>query len=105
MSYRRMFEQREMLRWIEVRDRARRRGDDLPSLEEFRATRPLSSAARWREWRHDLFWYFRSYCLLAASEGNRIAAAGYALGAALLAPGNALRLLGRWVVDGGSSAS
>jgi glycosyltransferase involved in cell wall biosynthesis len=99
MSFRRMFEQREMLRWIEVRDSARRRGGPPPSLEEFRAERAPSKAARWRDLRHDLFWYFRSYCLLAVSEGNRLSAAGFALGAALLAPANAFRLLARVLAD------
>jgi len=99
MSFRRMFEQREMLRWIEVRDCARRSGQSPPSLEDCRATRVSWSAPRWRDLRQDLFWYFRSYCLLAVSERDRLAATGFALGAALLAPENALRLLYRWLVD------
>lgn len=104
MSYCRMFEQREMLRWIALREAARRRGEPLPSLERCRAMRRLGSADRWRDLRHDLFWYFRSYCLLASSEGNRFAAAGYALGAALLAPGNAVRLAGRRLLEGESGS-
>lgn len=95
MSFNRMFEQREMLRWIEVRDRARRSGRRTPCLEEFRAGRSPSSAARWRDVRRDLFWYFRSYCLLAVSEGNRLSAAGFAICAALVGPANAFRLLMR----------
>jgi len=92
MSFRRMFEQREMLRWILARDRARRRGRSVPSFAEFRAARPLWRTRRWRERQHDLFWFFRSYCLLSSGEGNSLTAAALALCAAAVAPYNAMRL-------------
>jgi glycosyltransferase involved in cell wall biosynthesis len=105
MSFHRMFEQREMLRWIEVRDRARRRGEPPPSLDELRARQKPTSAARWRDLRRDLFWYFRSYCLLALSERNRLSAAGFAICAALVGPSNALRLLARVLLHRNADAT
>jgi glycosyltransferase involved in cell wall biosynthesis len=93
MSFRRMFEQRARLRWIAVRDEARRRGERIPTLAELRDRSPAWSPRRWSELRHDLFWYLRSYCLLSVAEGRRTPAAALALGAALVAPGNAARLV------------
>ena len=92
MSFRRVFEQREMLRWILERDAARRGGRPLPSFAVFRAVRPWWRVRRWRERRQDLFWFFRSYCLLAVSDGETLAAAALGVCAAAVAPRNALRL-------------
>jgi hypothetical protein len=105
MSFNRMFEQREMLRWIEIRDRARRSRKPVPSLEEFRAARSPASSARWRDRRRDLFWYFRSYSLLAISEGKRLQAARFAICAALVGPANAFRLLTRVLLRRKASAT
>jgi glycosyltransferase involved in cell wall biosynthesis len=95
MSFRRMFEQRERLRWITARDRARAEGRPLPTLEAFRAQRPVFGRLYWRERRQDLFWFCRSYCWLALGEGRRLPAAALGACAAALAPGNALRAAGR----------
>lgn len=91
MSFRRIFEQREMLRWIEARAQARARGEPPVGLEAFRAERATGSVRWWQELRQDLFWYLRSFALLAAAEGNRPGAATFAVAAAFVAPGNALR--------------
>ena len=74
-----------------------------PSIRIERALGALDDRLRCRgiarDLRRDLFWYFRSYCLLTLGEDRRLAAGAFALGAALLAPENALRfsraLLGR----------
>jgi len=96
MSFRRMFEQREMLRLIMERDRARVRGQaPLVTLEQFRAARRPWSVRWWAELQQDLFWFFRSFYLLAAAQGWRLAAAGLALCAGAVAPGNAVRLVRR----------
>jgi glycosyltransferase involved in cell wall biosynthesis len=95
MSYRRLFEQRALLRLILERDEARRCGEPLPTLEQHRSQRPPWSARRWRELQHDLFWYFRSHCLLHAAEGARASAAALALCAAAVSPLNAVRLVRR----------
>ena len=95
MSFRRMFEQREMLRWILARDEARRAGRELPSRAAFRSVRSWWRPQRWGERRHDLFWYFRSYCLLAKAEGRAIPAAALAVCAATVAPQNAIRRVRR----------
>ncbi len=95
MSFERLFEQRAMLRLIMARDDARRRSEPIPTLEEFQADRPLWSARRWSDIKHDLFWYLRSHCLLSASEGSRISAAAFAVCAAAASPSNALRLIQR----------
>ena len=95
MSFRRVFEQREMLRWILERDAARRGDRALPSFAAFRAARPWWRLRRWRERRQDLFWFFRSHCLLAASDGKVLAAPALALCAAVVAPRNAVRLARR----------
>ncbi|MGH9148288.1 MAG: glycosyltransferase family 2 protein [Vicinamibacterales bacterium] len=95
MSFRRMFEQREMLRWIVARDRERRRGRRVPSLAQFRAARPLWRLRLWRERQHDLFWFFRSYCLLAVAEGRVVLSASLAICAAAVAPQNAMRVARR----------
>jgi glycosyltransferase involved in cell wall biosynthesis len=95
MSFRRMFEQREMLRWILARDRARRCGEPLPGYAEFRGARPWWRPQRWRERQHDLFWFFRSYCLLANAEGKALPAAALAVCAAAIAPQNAVRVARR----------
>jgi len=84
-----------MLRWIEARELARDRREAPPSLVQYRADRPFTRARWWLDLRRDLFWYFRSYCLLAFAEGKRVSAAAFALGAAAVAPRNALRLLRR----------
>jgi glycosyltransferase involved in cell wall biosynthesis len=91
MSFRRMFEQRERLRWNTARERARAEGRSLPSLEDFRAERPVLSRLRWRERRQALFWFCRSYCWLALGEGRHLPALALAAGAAALAPANAVR--------------
>lgn len=95
MSFRRMFEQRAMLRWILERDEARRSGRPLPSLADFRHSRPAWSVRRWLELRHDVFWFFRSHCLLASAHGHRLRAAAFAACAAVLAPRNALKIIQR----------
>lgn len=95
MSIRRLFEQREMLRCIMQRDQARRRSEPVPTLEEYRSMRPIWKPRRWLDLRHDLFWFFRSYCLLAASEGSLPKAAAYAVCAAAVSPANATRLVQR----------
>jgi glycosyltransferase involved in cell wall biosynthesis len=95
MSFRRLFEQREMLRWILARDKARRRGRPVPSLAQFRAARPVWRSRLWRERRHDLFWFFRSYCLLAVAEGKVVLSAILAVCAAAVAPHNAMRVAHR----------
>lgn len=95
MSFRNMFEQREMLRVILARDQARRRGRPVPSLAQFRAARPLWRIRLWRERQHDLFWFFRSYCLLAVAEGKIVLSAAFAICAAAVAPHNAMRLARR----------
>jgi len=96
MSFRRMFEQREMLRLIVERDRARLHGQaPIPTLDGFRAARRPWSACWWAEMQQDLFWFFRSSYLLAAAQGWRLAAAALALCAGAIAPGNALRLARR----------
>jgi len=99
MSFRRVFEQREMLRWILERDGARRSGRSLPSFAAFRAARPWWRVRRWRERRQDLFWFFRSYCLLAVSDGETLVAAALAVCAAAIAPRNAMRLARRWLLE------
>ncbi len=99
MSFRRVFEQREMLRWILERDGARRSGRPVPSFATFRAARPWWRVGRWRERQQDLFWFFRSYCLLAASDGEALAAAALAVCAAAIAPRNALRLARRRLLE------
>jgi len=105
MSFRRLFEQREMLRWIEARARARGCGDPPPSLESFRTGRAPGTARWWLELRQDLFWYFRSHALLAAAEKNRRIAASCATVAALVAPGNALRFGRRQLLRRGRDAA
>jgi glycosyltransferase involved in cell wall biosynthesis len=98
MSFQRLFEQREMLRWILARDRARRRGEPIPAYAEFRAERPPWRPRRWRERQHDAFWFFRSHCLLAAAEGKAPSAAALAVCAAAVSPQNAMRLARRrWI--------
>jgi glycosyltransferase involved in cell wall biosynthesis len=105
MSFQRLFEQREMLRWILARDRARRLGEPLPSLAQFRDERRPWQALRWRERRHDLFWFFRAYCLLAAGEGKPLSAAALAVCAAAVAPQNAVRLARRRWLERGARAA
>ena len=95
MSFERMFEQRERLRWITAQELARQSGDPVPSLESFRARRRRNLALRWGDLQQDLFWYFKSYCLLALDEGRRPAAAALAVCAAFLAPGLAIRRVRR----------
>jgi len=95
MSFRMMFEQREMLRLILARDEARRRDLLVPSLAQFRASQRPWHLSRWRDRRHDLFWFCRSYCLLARAAGRYLPAAGFAICAAVAAPDNALRLVYR----------
>ena len=95
MSFTRLFEQRRMLRLIAERTAAREKGEEPVTLDAFLAVRPWWSARRWAELRSDMFWYFRSHCLLALSERARARAAVYGLGAALVAPGNAWRLARR----------
>src|SRR5262245_2440012 len=95
MSFRRLFEQREMLRWIVERDAARRRGAPVPCLAEFRAGRRPWQLRRWLERQHDAFWYFRSYSLLAAAGGRAPSAAALAVCAAAVSPRNAVRLAHR----------
>ena len=91
MSFERMFEQRERLRWIEARDEARRRGDAPPSVESLRADRRGRLRSLWR----DIGWLLSSYHSLAIGEGRRIAALGWALGAGLLAPKKIVRRIQR----------
>lgn len=95
MSFRRMFEQREMLRLMAARDEARRRGQAPPTREEFRQSRSPRSPIRWADTRKDLFWYLRSHCLLAVGEHRRVAAGLFGIGAAVISPGNAIRLAQR----------
>lgn len=97
MSFRRLFEQRELLRCIVQRDLARRRGLPVPSVQRFRAERPFWTVRRWLDLQQDLFWFMRSHCLLASSEGARGRAAAYAMGAAVASPMNAVRLAGRYL--------
>jgi len=95
MSFRNMFEQREMLRWILARDQARRRCQPVPAIATLRAARQRWRPQGWRERQHDLFWFFRSHCLLAAAEGKRFSAVGLAVCAAVVAPHNAMRVVRR----------
>lgn len=101
MSFKRMFEQREMLRLIAAREAARAKGIDPPTRVEFSRDRPPWHPVRWADARRDLFWYLRSHCLLALGEQRRVAAATYALAAAVVSPSNAVRLAQR-VIGGGS---
>lgn len=99
MSFREMFEQREMLRWILDRDQSRRNERPVKTLDEFRSTRRPWHLLRWREGRQDLFWFFRSYCLLAVAEQKRGRAMLLALCAACVAPTNALCLIKRQLLS------
>jgi glycosyltransferase involved in cell wall biosynthesis len=100
MSFRRLFEQREMLRCIVKRDRARRESLPIPSLAELRAARPYTSLARWLDLHQDLYWYFRSHCLLASSEGAHARAAVYGTGGAVVSPVKAIRSLRNAIAHG-----
>jgi glycosyltransferase involved in cell wall biosynthesis len=100
MSFRRLFEQRAMLRLIVARDQARQRRDPVPTMEQLRIERRWWSRQRLAELRHDLFWFFRSYCLLSSGEGSRLRAAGLAVCAAAVSPGNAIRLAKRQMQGG-----
>jgi glycosyltransferase involved in cell wall biosynthesis len=97
MSVRRLFEQRELLRCIMERDRARRQLQPVPSVAEFRAGRPAWKPRRWLDSQHDLFWFLRSHCLLAASERRLLRATLFGAAAALVSPPNAVRLATRRV--------
>jgi glycosyltransferase involved in cell wall biosynthesis len=95
MSFQRVFEQRERLRWIHVRDEARRGGRPVPSTDNLHP----SWSERLRQRHHDLFWLVRSQYWLAVSEHKRWAAAALAVSAGLLAPQKAIRGARRWLAS------